>query len=287
MSRSRYVYEDPSIGAIISAVAVVDFILGERHYESYLKQTTGGPGDLSLAYKNAKVAVIEFKAPELATCGTGQCWRYEIGQVNSKLFNAYLELAKSGLLFLGLIHGLVRPYRAPSNGKATFRHAPLTTAFVPPNDAGRCLTMLSQKNTTTLNITSGYIWFRYLFRDCDIDPRRVYFVDLTRVTYRRDFVWRYFATCTCERYACNYAIGRIWTQECGQLKIIDLANLLCCLIKCKFGKLNEEAKDLLKMVASYLQEAPHKAPYLYVLTSTLELIPLRDFIDMMEGGGEG
>ncbi|AET34273.1 hypothetical protein [Pyrobaculum ferrireducens] len=271
MSRGRYVYEDPSIGAIISALSVVDFVLGERHYDSYLKQTVKGPGDLSLVYKNAKVVLIEFKAPELATFS----WRYEIGQVKSGLFNAYLELAKKELLFLGLIHGLVDPYNAPPGGMATFRHAPLTTAFVLPNDAERCLTMLSRMNTTTLHVIHVHgncLWNCFPFPN------------LKRKTYRRDFVRCYSAICKLSRYCNSYCVSELHTGECRFMHVVDLATLLCCLEECKFGIRGEEAMPLLKKVIPDLQKALHEITHLYVLTSTLELIPLRDFLNLLEGG---
>jgi hypothetical protein len=284
MSRDKYVYEDPSIGAIISAVAVVDFVLGERHYESYLKQTVKGPGDLSLVYKNAKVVLIEFKAPELAACSWGKCWRYDIGQVKSGLFNAYLQLANRGLLFLGLIHGLADPDGAPSDGDATFRHAPLTTAFVLPTDTGRCLSTLRQNNITTIHITKRHPLFPFPYPLCDLIFDPICYIDLNDVTYRRDFVRRYLATCWLSSLRCDFCVSILRTQECESIQAVDLATLLCCLIRCKFGIKSEEFAPLLRDVASVLQEAPRKTSHLYVLTSTLELIPLRDFLNLLEGG---
>ncbi|MGB9705979.1 MAG: hypothetical protein ACPL3C_11055 [Pyrobaculum sp.] len=281
MSRGRYVYEDPSIGAIISAVAVVDFVLGERHYESYLKQTTGGPGDLSLAYKNAKVVLIEFKAPELATCNGRKCWRYEIEQVRSSLFYAYLHLANRGLLFLGLIHGLADPDGAPSDGKATFRHAPLTTAFVLPTDTGQCLSTLRQNNITTIHITKRHPLFPFPYLLCDLIFDPICYIDLSDVTYRRDFVRCYLATCWRSSRCCDFGVSKLQTLECGEVKVVDLATLLCCLIRCKFGIKGEEFAPLLRDVASVLQEAPHEISHLYALISTLELIPLRNFTDLL------
>ena len=38
---SVYVYEDPSIGAVIEAVAVIDYAFGGKRYRSVLKQTAG------------------------------------------------------------------------------------------------------------------------------------------------------------------------------------------------------------------------------------------------------
>jgi hypothetical protein len=272
MSRDKYVYEDPSIGAIISAVAVVDYALGETYYESYLKQTVKGPGDLSLVYKNAKVVLIEFKAPELATCNGRKCWKYEISQVkNDKIFNTYLQLASSGLLFLGLIHGLADPDGAPPNGKATFHHAPLTTAFVPPDDTKQ---ILNNKHAR-IHVTRSYIYSRFLYRirNCYVNLKCA-----RCVTYRRDFVRCYAATCLQNGLLYNYT-DKLETKERESMHVIDLATLLCGLIKCKFGIDGEKAMKLLKNTSHVLQKISH----LYVLTSTLELIRPRDFINMMEG----
>ncbi|MEM1803334.1 MAG: hypothetical protein QW680_06785 [Pyrobaculum sp.] len=275
MSNRPYVYEDPSIGAIISTLGALDYVLGERAYHSLLTQSLKKRGDLTLYYREAKFIVIEFKAPYHDVCNGVKCWKYKITQAGS---TAYRELADKGLLFLGLIHALVNPAKVPPDGGGTYRHAPFTTAFVLPEDTKKCLDSIQQKRV--LSVLRAWHPHYYIY-----PPRLNPLLWFKAPVFKRDFIrWDFYIERLCQIIcmgrSCYKCIYKVETIECGEISAFDLASLLYYLQTCQIGSLLGEESELLRRATESLKEGAGEYN-LWVLLSTYELFPLLDISEML------